>query len=303
MTAKTTNNQSPFPEQYTDQQWARYVSEGRDLVDQETRIQFAIGDLTLKMIKAHPHDGDHGVFRVLDRYAEEIGIPFKTLTSYRHMAVAWPEDKRVPSIAYAVHKALDACPDRFEVIHHPPAGKDRWTVDDALRHAGRTPHTVENQEERLDRVRSLLREEEHAAAAVNDLIHRPAVAEQVMSNPSTRRAIFQANLDRIRPHDQQTPADSNGGHERPRRDSLVEDTVASRQVLEILGLGTSFYTGMQDLIPHLRVAEFTERAKQTILENHRRVRAIADWCDTVIATGDTTMDEQLVRILEGDDPS
>jgi hypothetical protein len=51
------------------------------------------------------------------------------------------------------------------------------------------------------------------------------------------------------------------------------------------------------------VTEFTTRAKDSIQENHRRVRAVLDWCDTVIATGDTSMDEQLTRLLEGDDPT
>jgi len=303
MTAKK-KDKSPFPEKYTDRQWARYVAKGRDLVEQETRVQFALGDVTLDMIKPHPRDGDHGVYRVLDRYADEIGIPFDTLRTYRHIAMAWPKDERVPHVPYAVHVALDACPDRFEIIHQPPEGKDRWTLDDALRRAGRTPHTVGNDEERLDRVRSLLRDEDQAAAAVNDLIHRPEVAERVMTNRSTRRAIFQASLGGTRPRNTRATESTAGqGSAGSRRKSLVEDTIGSRQVLEILGLGTAYYTRMQDIIPHLRVAEFTEDAKRTISENHRRVRAIIDWCDTVIATGDTTMDEQLARLLEGDDPS
>ncbi|MGN9847573.1 DUF6192 family protein, partial [Nonomuraea sp. H19] len=88
----------------------------------------------------------------------------------------------------------------------------------------------------------------------------------------------------------------------PRKESVVENTVASRQVLELLALGTAFYSGMQDLIPTLRVAEITEQARKAILDNHRRVRAVVDWCDTVLATGDTSMDEQLTRILGGEEP-
>jgi hypothetical protein len=305
---------SPFPETFTDIQWARYIKQGRELVDQETRIQFALGDLTLKMIPNHHHDGDHGVARMLERYADEIGVPYRTLETYRHMAIAWPADKRASGVGFAVHRALDACPDRFKAIHRPPKGKDRWNVDDALRYAGRTPHTPEDSREKLDRVRTLLRDDDVAAQAVRDLvIHRPDIAEQVMTNPDTRSAIFRANLDRLRPSDSPAPAGSgSGGHApgrvqpgrpAPPRETLIEDTVASRQVLELLGMGTAFYTGLQDLIPKLRVAEISDRARKAILENHRRVRAVLDWCDTVIATGDTTMDEQLARFLEGEEPT
>ncbi|MCO5994087.1 DUF6192 family protein [Actinoallomurus sp. WRP9H-5] len=73
-------------------------------------------------------------------------------------------------------------------------------------------------------------------------------------------------------------------------------------MLQLLGLGVAFYVGVQDLVPELRVAELTHRARRAIEDNHRRVRAAVDWCDTVIATGDTTMEEQLARLLsEGDD--
>ncbi|WP_055483172.1 DUF6192 family protein [Sphaerimonospora mesophila] len=310
---------SPFPEKFTDAEWAKYVEQGRDLIEEETRIQFSLGDLTLKMIPCHLHDGNHGVGRVLERYADEIGIPYDTLRGYRHMAIAWPKEKRASGVGFAVHRALDACPDRFEKILHPPEGKERWTYDDACRHAGRTPHTPEDSREKLDRVRTLLRDDEVAAEAVQDLvIHRPGLAEQVMTNPDTRSAIWRANLERLRPEPQpdqprfvREPTPTEGDHERAHEQSrqgasrspLVEDTIASRQVLELLGLGTAFYTGMQDLIPKLRVGEISDRARKAIVENHRRVRAIVDWCDTVIATGDTTMDEQLAQILGGEEPT
>lgn len=86
-----------------------------------------------------------------------------------------------------------ACPHRFKVIHRPPGGKDRWTIDDALRHAGRTANTPdpEDSEETLRKVRRLLREDEVAAAAVNEMvIHRPGIAEKVMTNRDTRFAIL-----------------------------------------------------------------------------------------------------------------
>ncbi|MEU7457567.1 DUF6192 family protein [Streptosporangium roseum] len=309
--------ESPFPEKFTNAQWARFVAEGRDLVEEETRIQFALGDLTLKMIPCHYHEGDHGVGRVLEYYADQIGLAYDTLCSYRHMAIAWPVGTRASGVPYSVHRALDACPDRFEVILHPPDGKDRWDLDDALRYAERTPHTPVNSKERLARVRFLLREEEVAAEAINDLvIHRPNVAERVMSNPDTRSAIWRANVERPRPAGPPAPAGSYGGYGRrePDRDdepprlpeprpSLVEDTIASRQVLELLGLGTVFAVSMQDLIPKLRVSDFSANAKQAIKDNHRRVRAVLDWCDTVIDTGDTTMDEQLARLSQGEEPT
>ncbi|MFF8868425.1 DUF6192 family protein [Streptomyces sp. NPDC015139] len=303
---------SPFPKQFTDRQWARYVKQGRDMVEEDTSIQFRLGDLTLKMIKPKGRGINHGVFLVLDRFADEIGSNVNTLVKYRHVAMAWPPDERVPGVPWSVHSALDALPDRFEVIRQPPEGREHWTEDLALSRAGRLPNRPLTKEEKLDRVRTLMREDESATKAVEEMIRRPDVAQRVMSSPSNQRILYRAHHEQ---RQQAAAARFAAAHERDeaddevrevrqvrRREPAVDYQWASSEVLELIGSGTTFLVDLQRMIPRLHVAEFTEREVRAVLDNHRRIRAALDWCDSALSTGDKSMDEELARILsEGDD--
>ncbi|MEV1091198.1 DUF6192 family protein [Streptomyces microflavus] len=313
---------SPFPKKFSDRQWARFVKQGRDLVEEETRIQFALGDLTVKMAPFRGSGGNQGVFAVLDRYADQIGSNVHTLMDYRKVAHAWPPAERVAGVAWSVHRAFESLEDRFEVIHHPPSGAERWTEDAALSHAGRLPSRPLTKEEKLDRVRTLLRGDDYATEAVEEMIRRPDVASQVMANPSNQRILYRAH------HEQREQAASarfaeaqqrqqpvtglgaqapesdraEGALPAARREPAVDYQRASREVLELIGSGTTFLVDLQRMIPGLHVSEFTEREVRAVLDNHRRIRAALDWCDSALATGDKSMDDELARILsEGDD--
>ncbi|MGW2513944.1 DUF6192 family protein [Streptomyces scopuliridis] len=303
---------SPFPKQFTDRQWARYIKQGRDMIGEDSSIQFRLGDLTLKMIEPKRRGVNHGVFLVLDRFADEIGSNVNTLLKCRHVAVAWPPDKRAPGVPWTVHAALDALPDRFEVIRQPPEGRGRWTEDLALSRAGRLPHRPLTKEEKLDRVRTLMREDESASKAVEEMIRRPDVAQRVMSSPSNQRILYRAHHEQ---REQAAAARFAAAHERDEADDEIEEVQqvrrrepavdyqrASSEVLELIGSGTAFLADLQRMIPGLHVAEFTEREVRAVLDNHRRIRAALDWCDSALSTGDKSMDEELARILsEGDD--
>ncbi|MGP3634504.1 DUF6192 family protein [Streptomyces sp. 24-1644] len=305
---------SPFPKQFTDRQWGRYVKQGRDMVEEDTSVQFRLGDLTLKMVKPKGRGVNHGVFLVLDRFADEIGSNVNTLVDYRHVAIAWPPDERAPGVSWSVHAALDALPDRFEVIRQPPEGRERWTEDLALSRAGRLPHRPLTKEEKLDRVRTLMREDESASKAVEEMIRRPDVAQRVMSSPSNQRILYRAHHEQ---REQAAAARFAAAHERDeaadevpevqqvrRREPAVDYQRASSEVLELIGSGTAFLVDLQRMIPGLHVAEFTEREVRAVLDNHRRIRAALDWCDSALSTGDKSMDEELARILsEGDEQS
>ncbi|MFB6908035.1 DUF6192 family protein [Streptomyces bacillaris] len=310
---------SPFPKQFSDRQWARYVKQGRELVEEESSLQFRLGDLSLKMVEHSPHSIGHGVFQVLDRYADTIGINVHTLLKYRHVAHAWPPDKRVTGTSWAVHQALAALPDRFEVILNPPEGKDRWTEDAALSRAGRLPHRPLTKDEKLDRVKTLLREDDSASEAVESLIQRPDVAHRVMSNPSNQRILYRAHHEQRQEaaaarfaaahepgpgdvEDDEAPEASPREEQVRRREPAVDYQRASSEVLELIGSGTTFLVDLQRMIPGLHVSEFTEREVRAVLDNHRRIRAALDWCDSALSTGDKSMDDELARILsEGDD--
>lgn len=313
---------NPFPKKFTDRQWTRYIRQGREMVEEMSSLQFRLGDLTLKMVENRGQGGgSHGVFLVLDRFADEIGINVNTLLGYRHVSIAWPPGTRVPGISWSVHHALDALPERFDLIHEPPEGKERWTEDLALSRAGRLPHRPLTKAEKLDRVRTLMREDENASEAVEEMIRRPDVAHKVMSSPSNQRILYRAH------HEQrqqaaaarfaaahETGGDESDQWEEPeqigesrqvrRREPAVDYQRASREVLELIGSGTTFLVDLQRMIPGLHVSEFTEREVRAVLDNHRRIRAALDWCDSALSTGDKSMDEELARILaEGDDES
>ncbi|MEU0002644.1 DUF6192 family protein [Streptomyces microflavus] len=315
---------SPFPKQFSDRQWARYVKQGRELVEEESSLQFRLGDLSLKMVEHSPRSVGRGVFLVLDRYADTIGINVHTLMNYRHVAHAWPPDKRVAGTSWSVHQALSALPDRFEVILNPPEGKDRWTEDAALSRAGRLPHRPLTKDEKLDRVKTLMREDESASEAVESLIQRPDVAHRVMSNPSNQRILYRAHHEQRQeaaaarfaaahePNLEDTEDGSGLAYEQSdeptaqeqvrRREPAVDYQRASSEVLELIGSGTTFLVDLQRMIPGLHVSEFTEREVRAVLDNHRRIRAALDWCDSALSTGDKSMDDELARILsEGDD--
>ncbi|HVK19963.1 MAG TPA: DUF6192 family protein [Actinokineospora sp.] len=271
---------------------------------EETRIQFALGDLTLKMVPPSPHMGDQGVTLILHRYADQIGANVDTLRGYRHVSCAWPEEDRVPTVGWSIHRALDAVDKRGEVIRKPPDGHSQWTLDLALRAAGRTPNTPMTKDETLHRVRTLLRADEHAAEAVEEMLTRPEVASRVMAKPRTQRIVYQAH------HDNRVQAaqarlgsareNTRAAGAKRRGDAPVDYTRASREALELIGIGTTYLVDMQRLIPTLHVAEFTDREIRAVLDNHHRIRAALDWCDSMITNGDASSpEEELARIIEG----
>ncbi|MGT2533135.1 DUF6192 family protein [Streptomyces nojiriensis] len=184
---------SPFPQRYTDRQWARYVHRGRDLVQEESGIQFALGDITLKMVPKNEPGERRGVFPVLDRYADQIGINVHTLLSYRQTSIHWPPEYRVKDESWSVHRALESVEDRFEAIKNPPAGTAHWTEDAALRYAGRLPNHPLSKKEKLDRVRTLLTNSESALGAAEEIIRRPDVAQRIMADPTNQRILYQAH--------------------------------------------------------------------------------------------------------------
>lgn len=133
---------------------------------------------------------DCGVFCVLNQYADEIGLPYSTLIGYRNMALAWPKEKRNPAVSFSIHRALDALEERFDLIFHSPKEIGEWTLDKALRYAKRRPDTPETQDERIDRVQALLRDEEIASAAVVELVQRPQVAERAITDSRVRHSLL-----------------------------------------------------------------------------------------------------------------
>jgi hypothetical protein len=140
--------------------------------------------------------------------------------------------------------------------------------------------------------------DEDAAAVVATILRKPEIAKRVVGDASTRQTLHRAELSHYeerREQERQAPTPASSGTTKRQR-----ATEAPREILELLGICTSFYTQMQRALPRLHVVDYDEKAKHTVLDSIERVRAAADWCETVINTGDTSMDEALARLLEGD---
>lgn len=307
-------------EMFTAEQWKAWVERGTALVRTKTSVQFELGDITLEMVQHQPHDfEDHGVQRILAAYGDEVGLSASTLKNYRAVACAWTKEKRISEVSFAIHQALAAHPSRFSKIHNPPVDpvtKRRiWTVNEALRAAGRAPHHPVTAQERVDKVRDLITDDEDAAVVVREVLNRPAVVQKVMSDSSARHIINRVGRATmpVSPPRYDSPEEAVvfGGEywksgEAPGDEAAsprtnrahVHYSEAPREVLELLGVCTAFYTQMQRLLPGLHVVEYDENTKQTLVASIDRVRGAANWAETVINTGDASMDEGLARLLK-----
>lgn len=310
------------PAQFTARQWNQWVNQGRRLVRSKTSIQFELGDITLQMIDKRPRGYHNGVVdEILTAYADQIGIHPDTLRKYRQAAIAWPAETRNPEVSFQIHVILSALPERmrYQRINHPPSDTQRWTCNEALRAVGRSPNHPVTQQERIDRVHDLVTKDADAVLAMKDILRRPEVVRQVLDDPSSRHVIRQADraraeeeeieedtlidrwasIEEADPIDDRRPPAPTPVPRQQRRQPSVDYSEAPREVLEVLGFCTAFYTQMQRIIPALHVAEFDDSQRHSMLASLEKVRASAEWAETVINTGDTTMDEALARLLGG----
>ncbi|MFD8494263.1 DUF6192 family protein [Amycolatopsis sp. NPDC059657] len=289
------------PEGFTQREWETFVTRGREIVRRHTACQFALGDLLLEKLPYSASNGDGHVRRALDLYADQVGLAARTLMVYRQVSRDWPVEKRNLDESWTVHDIFSAQPEqwRFKKINNPPVGASHWTVDQAREATSRKARNPSTVNERVERVEALLSSDDDAASVVTAVLkRRPEVAKKVVGDTATRSTLHRAEMthyDERRQERQAPVARSPKPAQRPR------PTETQREVLELLGICTAFYTQMQRVVPRLRVADYDNKAKVAVLDSIARVRAAADWCETVISTGDTSMDEALAKILEGEE--
>ncbi|EGD42786.1 DUF6192 family protein [Nocardioides sp. NPDC057772] len=252
--------------------WDGWVARGRELVRSETDIQFELGDLTLEMIKAQPSGfEDHGVHDLLARYAEAVGLAPSTLAGYRHVAIRWPRETRTANVSFTIYKVLSSLEDRFTRINQYGGV---WTVNEAMRAAGQKPKYPVSAQERVDHVRDFLHEDSDAAHVVMDVLRRPQVAEEVMRDPSSRHILRTAEKhgldylvgDGVVVDDDEmgepwaaTTIDEPGQEAsgaRPTAPVAAREQDPPREVLELIGVCTTFYSRIQRMLPELHVADY-----------------------------------------------
>lgn len=302
------------PDGYTREQWWEYVKQGRRIMRTKSASNFALGDLLNEIIDANPK-GHGEVEATLTLYAAQIRSTYNSLKTYRSVAKAWPAEMRRKDVPWSVHQALAAVPNRFALIREEPgdeldpASHDHWTKDAALRARESRPATPSTPTERIGQAKRLLRVTDEAAEAVTQLADRTEVINKAMENPGFRQTIRDAQRDlalRVEAESRRQDLSTAPAPE-PRSEHLQPGpTVQFQQtptaVLRILGQCTSFCVGMQNAVVTVQEELLTTEHLEAVLDSLKKVRAVCDWCEHAVTTGQADMDEALARLL-GDEGS
>jgi hypothetical protein len=86
--------------------WEELVAVGLEVCG---RHHWALGDLALEVETSY---GEHE----LEKYADQIGVKYKSLKVYRWVARQWPPVTRVTHLSWTAHRILGAMDDRIELV-------------------------------------------------------------------------------------------------------------------------------------------------------------------------------------------
>ncbi|MGW9210989.1 DUF6192 family protein [Embleya sp. NPDC055664] len=129
-----------------------------------------------------------------------------------------------------------------------------------------------------------------AAEVAGELLRRPAVARRTMADAGAREAVNTAQFDNSREFDR-------GLRERfPALDRVER----SAQFIDLLGVCVAFVSGAGRAVPGLRGHRFSADEREVLASNIARIRATADWLESVLETGAVDLDGALARILRGE---
>jgi Family of unknown function (DUF6192) len=267
-----------------------------DAVQTMTDCQFRLGDIALEIEPMLPVGGNHGehVYATLTQFAQEVGIEFPTLLTYRNVASRWPKQRRRRTVCFTVHRELAHLDNRFDLIRTPPwyepTQDRRWTVDAATRAAGHTSPHPQTVQEKVSRIHDLAEDDQVAVEVTSDLLRRPEVRHRVMNEPTTRYLVNRTQLERAE-QTRETVRD---------RTPVVRRMQQSMEIIELHGACAAFVAAINRIMPALHDVTIGPSQVAAVHDNLRRVHAAADWAQTVVDTGDVSMDDQLAQLLRGD---
>ncbi|MEU2956869.1 DUF6192 family protein [Streptomyces xanthochromogenes] len=299
---------------YTRERWLEYVQRGRRIMRSKSAGNFDLGDLLNEIIDANPK-GHGEVTAVLTLFAAQIRSKYASLKHYRYVAKAWPADMRREDVPWSVHRDLAARPERFALIRDEPsdeldpAGRGQWSSDAALRARDSLPSTPRTPDERIVQAKRLLRVTDEAAEAVKQLAARTEVIEKAVQDPEFRRAVRDAHYHlgerlQVENRRQDPSADPVPTH-RPEQvppGPTVPFQQTPTAVLRILGQCTGFCVGMQNTVVAVQEEHLTTEHLEAVLDSLKKVRAVCDWCEHAVTTGESGMEDALARLL-GDEGS
>uniref|UniRef100_UPI002F9116A7 DUF6192 family protein n=1 Tax=Kitasatospora indigofera TaxID=67307 RepID=UPI002F9116A7 len=321
--------------------YEQIVAELREIVEQQSRSQFLIGDRALEIEPMRPSDGRQEalpgrdlftVRQALATLAEDIGLQRSTVENARWTASRWPVEHRRTGVSFTVHRVLASLPDeeeRFAAIRRPPAGKARWTVDDANRLVGRQVESPVSVQEKVTAIHTLARDEEVAAVVTSDLLRRPTVVAQVNADDKVRvveeltrdetvaakvttgllrrpDVAFRAMSDNVARHQVNHAQAERGRQAREHFEQTSPVAPVVRRIdrtVEFLDLVTachSFVAAAGRTVPGLHERRLGEDERTIVHQNVARVRATLDWIETAVDTGWVDVDDELARLLRGE---
>ncbi|EMF01163.1 RacO protein [Streptomyces mobaraensis NBRC 13819 = DSM 40847] len=281
------------------------VAELRKVVEQQTTGQFVIGDRALEIEPMRLRGGRHEVapgqelFTVresLHRLAEDIGMSYKTVEKQRWTASRWPKERRRSGVSFTVHRILAHIEDereRFEAIGKPPAGKMRWTPDDAHRRVGQQAAKPVSPQEKINAIHTLAREEEVASQVATVMLHRPEIAARAMADNTARHMVNQAQVERgrqAREHFERTDVFA----------PAVRRIEHSIEFLDLVAACHAFTAAAGRVVPGLRDRRLSEDERAVVHQRVAGVRATLDWIENAVETGKVDMDAELARLLRGE---
>lgn len=299
---------------YTRERWLEYVQRGRRIMRSKSAGNFDLGDLLNEIIDANPK-GHGEVEATLTLYAAQIRSTYNTLRRYRLVARAWPLDMRRVDVPWTVHRELASVENRFTLIRKEPSdeldpsGRGQWGKDAALRARDARPEYPSTPDERIGQAKRLLRVTDEAAEAVMQLADRTEVIEKAMESPAFRQTVRDAQRDRgLRieaENRRQGPSRDPVPAQRPEHVApgpAVSFQQTPTAVLRILGQCTSFCVGMQNTVVAVQEEHLTTEHLEAVLDSLMKVRAVCDWCEHAVTTGESDMEDALARLL-GDEGS
>ncbi|WP_425824853.1 DUF6192 family protein [Streptomyces fractus] len=292
------------------------VDQSVELVRVMTGCQWALGDIALEIAPLRSHGGNMalgegeeiGVEGALRLFAEAVGLSFHTVRTYRWVAAQWPQDQRQDGVSFEVHRILAASEDAYELIRNPPVnertGQARWSGDAAKRAAGWATATPVTVAEKVDAIRDLAADEQVAALAACELLHRPEVVFRAMRDAEARELVNQAQFEQaelVEDSDEEDWWDASGtdGEDEGDPVTIVRGFHRAMEFTDLIGVCQGFVAGASRLVPKLRGREFTESQHALVTRHLEKIRATADWIETAVSTGKVDLDEALAELLRG----
>ncbi|WP_232789702.1 DUF6192 family protein [Streptomyces jeddahensis] len=240
---------------------------------------------------ANPSEKDDlfTVSEAIRLFAEDIGLAYTTVRSYRWVSSRWPKEHRRADVSHTIHKTLASIPDeqeRFETVSNPlpnlRGGSPRWTHDSAKRVVGWKVDFPESVQEKVEAIHDLATDDAVAAVVTTDFLRRPAIASKAMADDTARHAVNEAQFDRFRQqaqfvHEEAAPQLQRMEH--------------SAQFMDLVAACAQFVATAGRIVPNLRGEHYDDGERETIGRGLARLRAAADWIEDAVTRGEVDLDE------------